>query len=125
MKTPEELVQTIHNLCAEGDCKITSYAFTVQKPSGESQIIQWKCPSTSAGAPYKRPPAMVDDLFIEECKQNRLYTGLDIDLQHRLATEWCTVNSRQLTRRFFINWLGKRVVRNASAAFLNQEYRKF
>lgn len=49
-----------------------------------------------------------DDLaWLAELRDDPAYKGIDIAREHAKATRWCKENKRQITRRFFINWLNK------------------
>jgi hypothetical protein len=45
--------------------------------------------------------------FLEECKRNIFYAGIDIDREFENAQKWCKRKNRRCTQRFFENWLSK------------------
>ena len=60
----------------------------------------------STAAPKSPPPA--DDLeWMTELRDDPAYKGIDVAREHAKAVRWCKENRRQLTRKFFINWLNK------------------
>lgn len=51
--------------------------------------------------------ALKQEDFIASLKTEKAYEGVDIDREFSKAQVWCKTNSRILTQRFFVNWLGK------------------
>jgi hypothetical protein len=45
--------------------------------------------------------------FISELQSDPAYQRLDVGLEFRKADRWCAVNHRQLTPKFFVNWLNR------------------
>ena len=50
---------------------------------------------------------MTEAQFVESLKANPAYKGIDIAREHNKAGAWCLANRRELTRRFFVNWLNR------------------
>jgi hypothetical protein len=56
------------------------------------------------GANKSRAPS--DDLeWMAGLRDDPAYKGVDVAREHAKAVRWCKENRRQLSRRFFINWL--------------------
>jgi hypothetical protein len=57
----------------------------------------------------KRPAQqkMTDDEWIESIKSNPAYQGIDVDREYGKMTAWCQTNSKQATRKRFLNWLNR------------------
>jgi len=45
--------------------------------------------------------------LISDLQSDPAYERLDVALEFRKADRWCSVNHRQLTPRFFVNWLNR------------------
>lgn len=47
------------------------------------------------------------DDFVTELAADPTYSGIDVPREWGKAMNWCRVNNRKATRRFFVNWLNK------------------
>ncbi len=45
--------------------------------------------------------------WIEELEKDEAYNGIDVRREYSKSLRWCKENSRQLTRRTFVNWLNR------------------
>lgn len=61
---------------------------------------------SEVGANKSRPPAN-DLAWLTELRDDPAYKGIDVAREHAKAARWCITNHRQLTRKFFVNWLNK------------------
>ena len=55
----------------------------------------------------KTVPAKADPEWLETIRAQPAYAGLDIDRELGKMRAWCATNSRQPSRRRFINWLNR------------------
>jgi hypothetical protein len=69
---------------------------------------------TPNGTPTKSPlieptrkPVLSNEEWLAGIKVDPAFRLLDVDKERFKATRWCQENNRQLTRKFFINWLNK------------------
>jgi len=54
-----------------------------------------------------RKPVLCDDAYLVELQASPAYATLDVRQCYYKASEWCRVNGRHLTQRFFVNWLNR------------------
>lgn len=57
--------------------------------------------------PVKRTVKPADDEWIDELQADPAFAGVDVRKELGKARFWCRENSRQCTRKFFVNWLNK------------------
>ena len=64
-------------------------------------------PKEDKSLPVQKPQriAAPDAVWIQELKDNPIYTGIDIDLQLRKCMGWCEPRHLTVSRKRFTNWL--------------------
>lgn len=65
-----------------------------------------RTPKTPLVEPVKKP-IQTNEEWLADLKSNPLFKTMDIDREREKAALWCQNNSRQMTRKFFLNWLNK------------------
>lgn len=55
-------------------------------------------------------PAAIDSEWLEGLQRQEVYQHLSINAVHQKAWNWCQVNNKKCTRKFFINWLNREPV---------------
>jgi len=56
--------------------------------------------------PVKKP-IQTNEEWLADIKSNPLFKSVDVDREREKAALWCQNNRRQMTRKFFLNWLNK------------------
>src|SRR5262245_29991548 len=62
-----------------------------------------------------RKPTLCDDEYLLELQSRPAYAALNVQQCYYRASEWCRVNGRMLTQRFFVNWLNRERPMTAAA----------
>lgn len=57
--------------------------------------------------PASKPPKQTDDEWLAGLAASPAYEGIDVHREHAKLIAWCSTNSKQPTRRRFINWLNR------------------
>lgn len=55
----------------------------------------------------RSPQPAIDSDWLEELQRQEVYQHLSIAAVHQKAWNWCQVNNKKCTRKFFINWLNR------------------
>lgn len=61
----------------------------------------------TANKKKKRPSTLTDEEWLVSLEKEPCLAGVNIREQLAHAQFWCKNNSRQCTRRFFVNWINK------------------
>ena len=86
---------------------------TDTETEAESEQIQSRAeaeappPSRAKPRSATRKPVLCDDEYLLELQSSPAYAALDVKQCYYKASEWCRVNGRHLTQRFFVNWLNR------------------
>lgn len=54
-----------------------------------------------------RKPALSEEDWLATIRSSPAYQGIDVDREFARARVWCELKNRQLTQRFFLNWMNK------------------
>jgi len=54
-----------------------------------------------------KPMDVSSNDFVTELAADKTYAGIDVLREWGKALNWCRVNNRKATKRFFVNWLNK------------------
>jgi hypothetical protein len=60
-----------------------------------------------ADKPLSRAPKKSNDEFLADLKAKPVYSHIDIDSELSKATTWAAANNRQVTQKFFVNWINR------------------
>lgn len=72
-------------------------------PSSSSSVTSSSSDKKKRAA---REPSGPED-FLSQLKANPAYRHIDIDREAAKAEQWCKINRRECTQRFFVNWLNR------------------
>jgi hypothetical protein len=71
----------------------------------EKESNSYELPKKAAKA--AATPKQTDDEFLDELKDNSVYEQINVIKEYGKAQVWCKTNNRQLTKKFFVNWLNR------------------
>lgn len=78
------------------------------KETTTSVVVKKDESDDSLSTPSKKIVSKKTDAdFLAELSANPAYSHIDVSLEFEKAVVWCSVNNRQPTKRFFVNWLNR------------------
>lgn len=102
-------MSTFGERCAEDvRCYLTTNGLTQSKLTGAtlSELIDRRLKHETIQAKKKKRLATEEDWILELEKEPHL-AGVNVRKELAAAQFWCKNNSRQCTRKFFVNWLNR------------------
>ncbi len=98
-------------VCKE-DVSIQSKSKSKSKSKEEEKDVSI---DTSKKKSAATKPKLTDDEWLDTLASTEVYKGIDVRREFGKASLWCDTNSRQCTRKFFINWLNRATPMSATA----------
>lgn len=85
-------------------CEIKEGVETIKGNGNSNGAANESRPTKQTSKFRKRP---TDEEFMELCRNNPAYSGIDIDREFEKLKTWCAANGQMPTKRRFANWLNR------------------